>query len=171
MSLSSIVTGNKEACYRTEYWVWRKAKTELIHLIENGYTWLNFCHILLLWLIVFCLFFLFFCCCFFHNSKLLLKMGVLWNEQTYLSFVWVDRKNLSLGITVWHHEASRVMPECDPKRRIFLSTPHSHDRLFLHTFYTWTYIFLSNALLSIADVRHIVMTLLWRLMTSLRSET
>ena len=41
----------------------------------------------------------------------------------------VDRKIVP-RITVWHHEACRVMPDCDREGRIFLSTPYNHDRFF-----------------------------------------
>ena len=41
------------------------------------------------------------------------------------------KKNASLGITVWYHSASLVMPDSD-SGRIFLSTPHIHDR-FLYS--------------------------------------
>ena len=42
-------------------------------------------------------------------------------------------------ITVWHHSACRVMPDCDCEGEIFLSTPHTNDRyFFLHTFHFWT---------------------------------
>ena len=55
----------------------------------------------------------------------------------------------------------RVMPDCDPKGQTFLSTPHNHLRVFfLHTFHFWTWI---------ADVHHMLMTLLWRLVMSLHS--
>ena len=33
-------------------------------------------------------------------------------------------------ITVWHHEACRVMTNADPEGRIFLSFPHTNNRLF-----------------------------------------
>ena len=33
-------------------------------------------------------------------------------------------------ITLWHHEACRVMPDRDREGRIFLSTPHTNDRFF-----------------------------------------
>ena len=36
--------------------------------------------------------------------------------------VWCGQKNLSLGITVRHHEACRVMPISDPLDRFFC--PH-----------------------------------------------
>ena len=52
---------------------------------------------------------------------------------------WIDYKNLPmvheceggteksiLMITVWHHKACRVMPNGDPKGRIFLSHPHTN---------------------------------------------
>ena len=35
-----------------------------------------------------------------------------------------------LRITVWHHEACRVMTIGDPEGRIFLSYPHTNNRLF-----------------------------------------
>ena len=64
-------------------------------------------------------------------------------------------------------EACRVMQDCHPKGLIFLSIAHTHDRFFfLHTFHFWMRIF-DNAITSIADVRHIVMTILWRLVTLL----
>ena len=40
------------------------------------------------------------------------------------------QKNLSLAITVWHHSACRVMPDCDREGWIFLSTPYTNDRFF-----------------------------------------
>ena len=44
-------------------------------------------------------------------------------KKKYLSRVYgVDRKNLSLGITVRHHSASLVMPISDPRDRFFY--PH-----------------------------------------------
>ena len=33
-------------------------------------------------------------------------------------------------ITVWHHEACRVMTNGDPEGRIFRSYPHTNNRLF-----------------------------------------
>ena len=39
-------------------------------------------------------------------------------------------KNQSLRITIWHHSASLVMPNCDPKDRFFYP-PDIHNR-FLH---------------------------------------
>ena len=42
-------------------------------------------------------------------------------------------KNPSLGIIVYHHSASLVMPNGDPRDGFFLSYPHTHDRfLFAH---------------------------------------
>ena len=62
-----------------------------------------------------------------------------------------------------------MIPECDREGRNFLSTPNTHDRFFfLNTFHFLTDVF-NNAVTSIADVRHFVMTLLLRLMTSLRT--
>ena len=59
------------------------------------------------------------------------------------------------------------MSDCNPEGRIFLSVPHTNDRFFfLHTFHFWKTVF-DNAVTSIADVRHIVMTITWRLLTSL----
>ena len=41
-------------------------------------------------------------------------------KKRKLSWVWgVDRKNPSLAITVWHHEASLVMPDSDPRDGFF----------------------------------------------------
>ena len=56
-------------------------------------------------------------------------------EYKYLSWVYgVDRKSVMRG-TDQHHEARQVMLNSDPKGRIFLSTPFTHDRyFFLHTF-------------------------------------
>ena len=75
-------------------------------------------------------------------------------------------------VTVWHHEACRKMSDCDPEGRIFLSVPHtSHYRFFfLHTFHFWKWVF-DNAVTSFADVCHIMMTIPWHLVTSLRSVT
>ena len=33
-------------------------------------------------------------------------------------------------IAVWHHEACRVMSNCDPEGRIFLSYPHTNNGFF-----------------------------------------
>ena len=53
----------------------------------------------------------------------------------------------------------------------FLSTPKIRDRFFfLHTFHFWQWEF-DNAVISIADVRHNVMTIPLRLVTSLYSVT
>ena len=41
-------------------------------------------------------------------------------------------------ITVWHHEACRVMTNGDPEGRIFLSYPHTNNRLF---FLLTTYVY------------------------------
>ena len=63
------------------------------------------------------------------------------------------------------------MSDCDPEGRIFLFVPHTHYRFFfLHTFHFWKWVF-DNAVTSFADVCHIVMTIPWRLVTSLRSVT
>ena len=62
-----------------------------------------------------------------------------------------------------------MMPDCDREGRIFLSTPYTHDRSFSCTPFISENRFFNSAVTLIADVRHIVMTLLWRLMTSLRS--
>ena len=73
-------------------------------------------------------------------------------------------------VTVWHHEACRMVSDCDPGGRIFLSVPNTHGFFFLHTFHFWKWVF-DNAVTSIAYVRHIVMTILWWFVTSLRSVT
>ena len=76
------------------------------------------------------------------------------------------------GITVWHHEACRVLPVYDREGRIFLSIPHTHDRFFFLSHRSFLNVdFFNKAVTSIADIRHIVMTLLWRFMTSLSSVT
>ena len=38
-----------------------------------------------------------------------------------------------LRIAVWHPEACRVMTNCDPEGRIFLSYPHMNGLIFLLT--------------------------------------
>ena len=59
-----------------------------------------------------------------------------------LSWVWgVDRK-VRPRVTVWHHEACRVMPDCDPGGRIFLRTPRTnryltHGQCFSLTVYVF----------------------------------
>ena len=88
----------------------------------------------------------------------------------YKDLSWVDRKSV-LRITVWHHEACRVVPDCDNEGRILLSTPHTHDRFFFLHIFISERSFFNNAVISIVDVRHIVMALLWLLMTSFRSVT
>ena len=93
-------------------------------------------------------------------------------DYKYLSWAWgVDRNSVPRG-TAWHHEACRVMSDCDPQGRIFfLSTLHTQDGfLFLHTFHFWKWGF-DNSVTSIADAHHIVMTIPWRLVTPLRSVT
>ena len=46
--------------------------------------------------------------------------------------VWIEKS--VTRVTDRHHEACRVMPNSDPERQIFLSTPYTHDRyFFLHT--------------------------------------
>ena len=63
------------------------------------------------------------------------------------------------------------MLDCKTEGWIFPSVPHTHDRFFfLHTFLFWKWVF-DNAVTSIANARHIVMTIPWCLMTSLRSVT
>ena len=58
------------------------------------------------------------------------------------------------------------MPDCDPERRLFLSAPRTHNRFFfLHAFHFRKRVF-DNAVISIADVHDIVMTIPWRLVTS-----
>ena len=52
------------------------------------------------------------------------------------------------------------MQDWDPEGQIFLSIPHTYDGVFfLHTFHFWTWIF-DYAAAWIADVRHIMMTLI-----------
>ena len=53
---------------------------------------------------------------------------------------------------------------------VFQSVSHTHDRIFffLQTFHFWKWGF-ANAVTSIADVCHVVMTIQWRLVTSLCS--
>ena len=65
------------------------------------------------------------------------------------------------------------MQDCDREGQIFLSTPHTHDAFSF--FFCIPFIserrFFNNAVTSIADVRYILMTLLLRFMTPLRSVT
>ena len=79
-----------------------------------------------------------------------------------LSWVWeVYRKNPVQMVIAWHHEACRVMPDCNPEGRILLSTPHTHNRIFLlHTFHFCRFFLKNKAVGSIADVRHIVMIII-----------
>ena len=54
--------------------------------------------------------------------------------------VWIEKS--VTRVTDRHHEACRVMPNSDPERQIFLSTPYTHDRyFFLHTFRFTTFDF------------------------------
>ena len=77
-------------------------------------------------------------------------------------------------ITIWQHEACRVGPDCDFEKRVFLSTPHTYLRdPFRIVFSCISFNSERGNLImwSFADVCHIVMTLLWRLVTSLCSVT
>ena len=57
--------------------------------------------------------------------------------------VWIEKSVTK--VTDRHHEACRVMPNSDPERQIFLSTPYTHDRyFFLHTFWLTTFDFQSR---------------------------
>ena len=91
----------------------------------------------------------------------------------YKSLSWVlglDRKNLSRGLLSGIMRLAEWV-KTDPKGWTFLSVPHNHDGFFfLHTFHFWKWVF-DNAVTSIADARHTVMTLPWRLLTSLRTVT
>ena len=49
-------------------------------------------------------------------------------EKESIMCVSGTQKNPSPATTVWHHEASLVMPDCDPRGRFFLSTPYTNDR-------------------------------------------
>ena len=95
----------------------------------------------------------------------------VYNKNKNLSEVWgVDGKirpdvyclaplGLPTGVRLWSRGTD------------FLYVPHTHDRFFfLHIFHFWKSVF-DNAVTSIADVRHIVMTIPWRLVMSLRSVT
>ena len=63
------------------------------------------------------------------------------------------------------------MSDCDPEGQIFLYLPHTRDKFFfVHTFHFWNWVF-DNAATSIAEVNHIVITVPWRLVTSLHSVT
>ena len=64
-----------------------------------------------------------------------------------------------------------MMPDCDREGLIFLSAPHTHDILFLAHLSFLNVDFFNNAVTSIAEVCHIVMILLWRLIRSLCSVT
>ena len=56
----------------------------------------------------------------------------------------------------------------DPEGWIFLSNPHIHDSFFfLHTFHFWKWVF---AVTLMADVPHIVITILWCLVVIMFSD-
>ena len=65
------------------------------------------------------------------------------------------------------------MPACGREGQIFLFNPYTHDRFFFVTHFSFLNvdILFLNVVSSIADLRHIVAVLLWRLLTSLRSVT
>ena len=49
-------------------------------------------------------------------------------EKESIMGVRDKQKNPSLGIKVWHHSASLVMPGSNPRHGFyFLSTPNTHD--------------------------------------------
>ena len=83
----------------------------------------------------------------------------------------VDRKIHPGRHSVSLHEDYQVMLECDPKGRIFLPTPRTHDRFFFSNiaFISECGFLIMQSL--IADICHIVMTSLCRLVTSLSSVT
>ena len=61
-------------------------------------------------------------------------------------------------------QGCQVMPDCDCEGWIFLSTPHTHNRFFFwHTPFTSECRYFNNAVTWIANVRDIVIILLWRL--------
>ena len=73
-----------------------------------------------------------------------------------------------------------MMVDCGPEGRIFLSVPHTHDRFYFFFFFFFFFFFaylsflkvvFDNAVTSIADAQHIMMTTPWRLVTSLRIVT
>ena len=45
-------------------------------------------------------------------------------EKEYIIGVWGKQKNQFLAITVWHHSASLVMPDSDPRDGIFYPASH-----------------------------------------------
>ena len=64
------------------------------------------------------------------------------------------------------------MPDCDPRDGCFcLPLTPIIDYLFFCIPFIFERIFLNNEITSTADVRRIMITLLWRLMTSLCSVT
>ena len=59
------------------------------------------------------------------SGSLFLRINVVSNgeqEKESLIRVRVGKKNPSLVITVWHHSASLVMPNSDPRDRYFYPT-------------------------------------------------
>ena len=50
-------------------------------------------------------------------------------------------ENSTLRITVWHHEACRVMTNCDRDGLIFLSQPHSNNRYFSCSSFNTTHLY------------------------------
>ena len=57
------------------------------------------------------------------------RYGPLVNIRIYHKCEGRIEKSI-LSIDVWHHDACRVMTNDDPERQIFLSYPHTNNRLF-----------------------------------------
>ena len=67
-----------------------------------------------------------------------------------------DRKNIP-RITVWHHEACRVMTNINLEGWIFLSHPHTINELFF-LFTIRYHIFMSKEVLDFTEMWHDIMT-------------
>ena len=65
-----------------------------------------------------------------------------------------------------------MMPDCDREGRMsYLTLTPLIDFFLMHISFLIIFFFLFNAVTSIANVRYIVMKLLWLIITSLRSVT
>ena len=105
-------------------------------------------------------------------SRSLPSDATLWLRGADYKDLSVEKIEKSVqGITIWHHDACRWCQTVIARDGVFcLPLTPMIDSFACTPFISKRRIF-NYAATSIADVRHIVMTLLWRLMTSLRSVT